>query len=54
MGAKTVVVFIDGFPFPWPASTGMAQFREDKYDGEENIYMSLPEQQKGVRHPRGL
>lgn len=41
MGAKTVVVFIDGFPFPWPASVWMAQFREDRYDGEENIYMPL-------------
>ena len=41
MGAKNVVVFIDGFPFHWPASTAMAQFREDKYDREENIYMPL-------------
>lgn len=40
MGAKTVVVFIDGFPFPWPASTEMAQFREEKYDREENICMA--------------
>lgn len=41
MGAKSVVVFIDGFSFPWPVSMGMAQFREDKYDREENIYMLL-------------
>lgn len=41
MGAKTVVVFIDGFPFPWPASVRMAQFREGKYDREENIDMPL-------------
>lgn len=41
MDAKNVVTFIDSFPFPWPASMRMAQFREDKYDREENIYMPL-------------
>lgn len=43
MGAKNLVIFIHGFPFPWPASIAMAQFRKDKYDRQENIFMPLLE-----------
>jgi len=51
---KVLSSFIDGFPFSWPASMEMAQFRQEKSDRGENIDMASLELQEGVRLQRWL